>query len=70
MSENFDKQLVVPVPNERQMAILNMGYYNFIHFGINTFTHKEWGSRYQNSDLKVLILINGLETLWQQAVKV
>ena len=44
MSENFDKQLVVPVPNERQMAILNMGYYNLIHFGINTFTHKEWGS--------------------------
>lgn len=44
MSEIFDKQLVVPVPNDRQMTILNMGYYNFIHFGINTFTHKEWGS--------------------------
>ena len=43
MSLTLDEQLVVPIPNERQLAILNMGYYNFIHFGINTFTHKEWG---------------------------
>lgn len=47
MSKSLDEQLVVPVPNERQMAIFNMGYYNFIHFGINTFTHKEWGSGHE-----------------------
>ncbi|MDE6967432.1 MAG: alpha-L-fucosidase [Clostridia bacterium] len=47
MSSKLDEQLVVPVPNERQMSIFNMGYYNFIHFGINTFTHKEWGSGHE-----------------------
>ncbi len=47
MSLKLDEQLIKPVPNERQLAILNMGYYNFIHFGINTFTHKEWGSGHE-----------------------
>ena len=47
MSKNFDEQLIKPVPNERQTAIFEMGYYNFIHFGINTFTHKEWGSGHE-----------------------
>lgn len=47
MSKNFDEQLIKPVPNERQTTILEMGYYNFIHFGINTFTHKEWGSGHE-----------------------
>lgn len=31
------------VPNNRQLNILEMGYYNFIHFGLNTYTGKEWG---------------------------
>lgn len=47
MSLKLDEQLIKPVPNERQLTILNMGYYNFIHFGINTFTHKEWGSGHE-----------------------
>ena len=47
MDKNFDEQLIKPVPNERQTTIFEMGYYNFIHFGINTFTHKEWGSGHE-----------------------
>lgn len=30
-------------PTQLQIDFQNMGYYNFIHFGLNTFTSKEWG---------------------------
>lgn len=42
-SNEFLTKLVTPVPNAKQIAVLNMGYYNFAHFGMNTFTSKEWG---------------------------
>lgn len=32
------------VPNRRQLIIQEMKYYAFIHYGINTFTNREWGS--------------------------
>lgn len=31
------------VPSERQLRFLDMKYYNFIHFGMNTFYDREWG---------------------------
>lgn len=32
------------VPNRRQLIIQEMKYYAFIHYGINTFTNREWGN--------------------------
>lgn len=43
-SREYEEFLTSVVPNERQMRLLDMGYYNFIHFGLNTFTNTEWGS--------------------------
>lgn len=42
-SENFVTKITSVVPTEKQIKFQNIEYYNFIHFGLNTFTKKEWG---------------------------
>ncbi len=37
------ERLVSVLPDERQIKFMEMEYYNFIHFGINTFYNREWG---------------------------
>ena len=39
----LDERLVRTVPSERQLALMEMGFYGFLHFGVNTFTDREWG---------------------------
>lgn len=32
-----------PVPSKRQLAWMDVEYYGFVHYGLNTYTGKEWG---------------------------
>jgi alpha-L-fucosidase len=34
---------IQPIPSVRQLAWQELEYYGFLHFGLNTFTDKEWG---------------------------
>lgn len=47
----FTEKLVSVVPSPRQLKYLEMEYYNFIHFGMNTFTGREWGDGSEKEDL-------------------
>ena len=37
-----------PIPNERQMYYLHAPHAAFIHYGMNTYTNKEWGDGYED----------------------
>lgn len=37
-----------PIPNERQMFYMHNPHAAFIHYGMNTYTNKEWGDGYES----------------------
>ena len=54
MSKTYDKYNLKPygaVPNERQMEWYGRGRTIFFHFGMNTFTGKEWGDGTEDPSL-------------------
>ena len=44
LHSELTERMVSVLPSERQLRFLDMKYYNFIHFGINTFYNREWGN--------------------------
>lgn len=42
--KEFVEKITSIVPSENQLAWQEMEYYNFIHYGLNTYTGKEWGN--------------------------
>ncbi len=38
------KRYISVIPSQRQLDFMQIEYYNFIHFGINTMNNREWGN--------------------------
>lgn len=38
------QRLISVTPSQRQLDYLELEYYNFVHFGMNTFSGNEWGT--------------------------
>lgn len=66
-STEFLERITQVVPDKRQIYFQNLGYYNFIHFGLNTFTKKEWGSGKVNP--KVFTLTDIDTDKWAKQLK-
>lgn len=45
------QRLIDVRPSERQIEYMKMKYYNFIHFGMNTITNREWGDGSDDASL-------------------
>ena len=48
---NIVDKLIQSVPNEKQLLHTDNEYYNFVHFGMNTMTDKEWGDGTETVDM-------------------
>ena len=66
-SEEFLDRITSIVPSERQIELQRMGYYNFIHFGLNTFTRREWGNGKEDPSVFTLKDIDTDE--WARRIK-
>lgn len=41
---NFIEEAANVIPSKRQLEWFDVGFYAFIHFGVNTYTDREWGN--------------------------
>lgn len=62
-----DRRLVSVMPSPRQIALENMEFYAFFHFGMNTYTDREWGTGTESPSLFCPEKMNALQ--WVRAIK-
>ena len=43
-----DQELIKIVPSKRQLKYQETEFYAFFHFGMNTYTNREWGESGRN----------------------
>lgn len=46
-----DQELIKVVPSKRQLAYQATEFYAFFHFGMNTYTNREWGDGTEDPEI-------------------
>ncbi|MEE1030743.1 MAG: alpha-L-fucosidase [Ruminococcus sp.] len=64
---NFLKEAAHVKPSQKQLDWFDMEYYAFIHFGVNTFTDKEWGDGTEDEAIFNPVKLNCDQ--WVEAIK-
>ena len=49
-----DQELIKIVPSKRQLKYQETEFYAFFHFGMNTYTNREWGDGTEAAFLKMV----------------
>ncbi len=65
--EAFLESLTKVVPSKRQLDWFNVGFYAFVHFGVNTYTDREWGDGTEPEEIFNPVKLNCDQ--WVEAAK-
>lgn len=63
----FLKEAASVVPSKRQLMWFDTGFYGFIHFGVNTFTDREWGDGTEDKTIFNPVKLDCVQ--WARALK-
>lgn len=64
---SFIREAAHVVPSDRQLAWFEIGSYAFIHFGMNTFTNREWGTGQEPEEIFNPVKLDCSQ--WVEAIK-